>query len=131
MTIHTLVYEAKWTVLDVENTDTESLQALIAHLATLDRDGLNDFLTQNLQAEVDGALRPASDLSPYIGPVNLSGGTIEIKHLSLEWSSPLDAERYTEEYGEAMYMELNQGGVSVPFMAYEGYHIIEKPDQPT
>ena len=131
MTRHTLVYEAKWTVLDVENTDPDSLQALMAHLATLDRDGLNDFLTQNLHAEVDGALRPASELSLYIGPVNLSGGTVEIKHLSLEWSSPLDAESYAEEHGEAMYMELNQGDVSVPFMAYEGYQIIEKSDQPT
>jgi len=118
-----LVYEAKWTVLDLDNAEPEEAAAAIEKISKLSEPEAIECLKSGLQVEINGDMKPASECDIYIGSVLVANDRIEVKSLELKLASELDADKYSEEYGEAMYMEWKFDDYSVPFMAWESFGI--------
>jgi len=121
-----LIFDAKWVVLDADNAEAADTDSLLSHLRDLSEDDAIVYVKANLSAEVEGDMKAVSGLNVYVGALGPLETTVELKHLSFVWESEHSVEGYGEEYGEAVYMELEHGDTCIPFMAYEGFGISDK-----
>ena len=127
-----LMFDTKWTVLDVENAEPNEAAALIATFSELKEEEAKAYIREHLQVAIDGGMKSGSELNVYVGTVNATENSIEIKHLSVEWDASVSAEDYADEFGEALYMELEHEGAYIPFMAHESFQIVEnRSEQPS
>ena len=62
-------------------------------------------------------MKAAAELALHLGEITFPEGRVDIKHLSVEWGSSLSAEEYSDEYGEALYMELQHNEACIPLPA--------------